>query len=35
VSEDEGAEILKTWLETQFAGGRHVRRLEKIDQENG
>jgi len=35
VSEDEGVEILKTWLQTQFAGGRHVRRLEKIDQENG
>jgi ribose 5-phosphate isomerase B len=35
VSEDEGIEILKTWLDTQFAGGRHARRLEKIDQEHG
>ena len=35
VSEDEGVEILKTWLGTQFAGGRHSRRLEKIDQEHG
>jgi ribose 5-phosphate isomerase B len=34
VSEDEGIEILKTWLETQFAGGRHSRRLEKIDRED-
>jgi ribose 5-phosphate isomerase B len=35
VSEDEGVEILKTWLDTQFEGGRHKRRLEKIDQERG
>jgi ribose 5-phosphate isomerase RpiB len=35
VSEDEGIEILKTWLETQFAGGRHGRRLQKIDREDG
>ena len=34
VSEDEGVEILRTWLDTQFAGGRHARRLEKIDQEH-
>ena len=27
VSEDEGVEILKTWLETAFAGGRHARRV--------
>jgi ribose 5-phosphate isomerase B len=33
VSEEEGIEILKAWLGTQFAGGRHIRRLEKIDQE--
>ena len=35
VSEDEGVEILKTWLETEFAGGRHSRRVAKIDQEHG
>jgi ribose 5-phosphate isomerase B len=35
VSEDEGVEILKTWLDTQFEGGRHSRRLAKIDQEPG
>jgi ribose 5-phosphate isomerase B len=34
VSEDEGLEILKTWLDTQFAGGRHSRRVEKIEQEH-
>jgi ribose 5-phosphate isomerase B len=34
VSEDEGIEILKTWLGTQFAGGRHSHRLEKIDRED-
>jgi ribose 5-phosphate isomerase B len=31
VSEDEGVEILKTWLTTDFAGGRHTRRIEKIE----
>jgi ribose 5-phosphate isomerase B len=35
VSEAEGVEILKTWLDTQFAGGRHARRLAKIDREQG
>ena len=33
VSEDEGVEILKTWLDAEFAGGRHSRRVEKIEQE--
>jgi len=35
VSEDEGVDILKTWLSTAFAGGRHSRRVAKIDQEHG
>jgi ribose 5-phosphate isomerase B len=35
VSEDEGVEILKAWLTTEFAGGRHRRRVAKIDQEQG
>jgi len=35
VSEAEGIEILKTWLDTGFAGGRHTRRIEKIDREDG
>jgi ribose 5-phosphate isomerase B len=34
VSEAEGVEILKTWLDTKFAGGRHFRRVEKIDGEH-
>jgi ribose 5-phosphate isomerase B len=33
VSEDEGVDILKTWLDTQFEGGRHSRRVAKIDKE--
>jgi ribose 5-phosphate isomerase B len=33
VSEDEGLEILRTWLDTRFEGGRHARRVAKIDQE--
>ena len=35
VSEEEGVEILRTWLQTRFAGGRHARRVEKIDREGG
>ena len=35
VTEDEGVAILRTWLETDFAGGRHSRRVAKIDQEQG
>ena len=31
VSEDEGLAILKTWLDTPFEGGRHQRRVDKID----
>ncbi len=31
VSEDEGIEILKTWLTTDFAGGRHMARVAKIE----
>lgn len=32
VSEEEGMEILRRWLETGFEGGRHARRVAKIDQ---
>jgi ribose 5-phosphate isomerase RpiB len=41
VGEEEGRKILKAWLETPFAGGRHARRVAKIEldqttaQENG
>ena len=31
VSEEEGMEILHTWLTTKFQGGRHQRRVEKIE----
>ena len=31
VSEEEGVKILKTWLDTPFEGGRHERRVEKIE----
>jgi ribose 5-phosphate isomerase B len=31
VSEEQGIAILKTWLETPFEGGRHTRRVEKIE----
>jgi ribose 5-phosphate isomerase B len=32
VSDEEGLEILHTWLDTKFEGGRHQRRVEKIEQ---
>ena len=35
VSEGEGVDILRVWLETNFEGGRHSRRVAKIDQEQG
>ena len=35
VSEGEGVDILRAWLETEFQGGRHSRRVAKIDQEQG
>ena len=31
VSEEQGVNILHRWLETNFEGGRHQRRVEKID----
>ncbi|OLC08676.1 MAG: ribose-5-phosphate isomerase [Gemmatimonadetes bacterium 13_1_40CM_70_11] len=31
MSEAEGLEILHKWLDTKFEGGRHQRRVEKID----
>ena len=31
IGADEGRAILKAWLETDFAGGRHARRVEKIE----
>jgi ribose 5-phosphate isomerase B len=34
VGEAEGVEILRTWLNTPFQGGRHLRRVEKIERES-
>jgi ribose 5-phosphate isomerase B len=31
VSQDDGVAILKAWLSTPFEGGRHERRVEKIE----
>src|SRR3954467_8223287 len=31
VTDEQGIAILKTWLDTPFAGGRHARRVEKIE----
>jgi ribose 5-phosphate isomerase B len=31
VSEDDALEMLRRWLATRFEGGRHGRRVEKID----
>lgn len=33
ISEADGVDILKTWLDTPFEGGRHERRVEKIERE--
>jgi ribose 5-phosphate isomerase B len=32
MSDDESLDILRRWLATPFEGGRHQRRVEKIDQ---
>ena len=34
VTEPEGVEILKLWLDTPFAGGRHARRIAKIESDD-
>lgn len=34
VSEEDGVAILKAWLSSGFEGGRHVRRIAKIDEES-
>lgn len=33
VSEEDAVEILRRWLTTPFAGGRHVRRVAKVEGE--
>lgn len=35
VSEDDAVRILRTWLETPFEGGRHERRVAKIERADG
>lgn len=31
MSEEEALEIVRVWLETDFEGGRHVRRVQQLD----
>ena len=33
MSEDDAVRSLRTWLQTEFEGGRHGRRVDKIDRE--
>ncbi|HEX9166238.1 MAG TPA: ribose 5-phosphate isomerase B [Gemmatimonadales bacterium] len=33
LTEEQGIEILRTWLATSFEGGRHQRRIDKIETE--
>jgi ribose 5-phosphate isomerase B len=33
LSEEDGVNILRTWLDTPFEGGRHQRRVDKIDRD--
>jgi ribose 5-phosphate isomerase B len=33
LSAEDGVKILKTWLDTPFDGGRHERRVEKIERQ--
>ena len=33
VDDKQAVEILKTWLDTPFEGGRHARRVEKIEKD--
>lgn len=34
VDDTQGVEILKTWLDTPFEGGRHARRVDKIEKKD-
>lgn len=33
MSEAEAIEVVRTWLETEFEGGRHVRRIQMLDED--
>ena len=35
VSDGEAVDMMKRWLTTEFEGGRHARRVDKIDEELG
>lgn len=34
VTEGQGVEILRAWLDTPFEGGRHARRIQKIEEQS-
>ena len=34
ISQEQALEIVRIWLETPFEGGRHVRRIQMIDEES-
>lgn len=34
MTDDEAVKTMKNWLDTKFEGGRHERRVKKIDSEN-
>ena len=34
MSKDQARDIVRVWLDTPFEGGRHVRRVQMIDEEN-
>jgi ribose 5-phosphate isomerase B len=34
MSEEQALEIVRVWLETEFEGGRHVRRIQELDAES-
>jgi len=31
ITEEEALQIVRTWLATEFEGGRHIRRIDKLD----
>lgn len=33
MSESEALEIVRVWLDTEFEGGRHIRRIQMLDEE--
>jgi len=33
MSEAQALEIVRVWLETEFEGGRHIRRIQMLDEE--